>query len=412
MITPVAFWHTACPLLCVSVNHPSPPKGYRLDRRRETGGGVNPFAVLDLYSLGLDFLGPVEEGEVTMTATVLIVDADPSNCANWEALLLSQGCDVIAARSGEAALTLCPVLQPDLVLLNDFLPDIHGLEVCRRLKANPRNRLTPVVLVTATENASFAAKARTAGADDFWGLPPTPWEALSRVQSLLQLKTYIDEQAEFVIFSLTRSIEARDPYDGGHGARVSSNAVRFGKSLGLGQGDLETLRIGGLVHDIGKIVISDSILSKPGSLDSEETRIVEQHPIIGEQICAPLKSFRHVLPLIRNHHERMNGTGYPDGLRGEQIPLTVRILQIVDICDALTSNRSYRESLSLPRALIVLYEEANRGWLDEALLSHFASLMVGSESSVALGNRGRLRSLQGAKWSASASTAPMNRRRG
>ena len=103
-----------------------------------------------------------------------------------------------------------------------------------------------------------------------------------------------------------------------------------------------------MVHDIGKIGIPDAILSKPGPLDPEETRIVEQHPIIGEQICAPLKSFRHVLPLIRNHHERMDGTGYPDGLCGEQIPLTVRILQIVDICDALTSDRSYRQTLSLP----------------------------------------------------------------
>src|SRR5450759_708877 len=152
------------------------------------------------------------------------------------------------------------------------------------------------------------------------------WEALSRVQSLLQLKTYVDEQAESVIFSLAQSIEARDPFDGGHGARVSNNAVRFGKSLGLSQADLDTLRIGGLVHDIGKIGIPDAILSKPGPFNSEESRIVEQHPRFGEKICAPLKSFGNVLPLIRHHHERLNGTGYPDGLYGEQIPLTVRVL--------------------------------------------------------------------------------------
>jgi putative two-component system response regulator len=339
-----------------------------------------------------------------MTATVLVVDADPSNCADWEALLLSQGCDVIAARSGESALTICPNLQPDLVLLNDSLPDIHGLEVCRRLKADPRNRLTPVVLVTATDNAFFASKAREAGADDFWGLPPTAWEALSRVQSLLQLKTYIDEQAESVIYSLACTIEARDPFDGGHGARVSSHAVRFGKSLGLSQGDLETLRIGGLIHDIGKIGISDAILSKPGPLDSEETKIVQQHTIVGEQICAPLKTLRHVLPLIRHHHERMNGTGYPDGLQGEQIPLTVRILHIVDICDALTSDRSYRKILSLPNALAVLYEEADRGWLDEALVRQYASLVVGSESSAHLAHRERSRPSEGAKSSTNSSS--------
>jgi len=346
-----------------------------------------------------------------MTARVLVVDADPANCANWESLLLSQGCDVVAAHSGEAALAICPNLQPDLVLLNNFLPDIHGLEVCRRLKADPRNRLTPIVLVSPSNDAAFASSARAAGADDFWGLPTTPWEALSRVQSLLQLKTYIDEQAESVIYSLARSIEARDRFNGGHGARVSSNAVRFGKSLGLSQGDLETLKIGGLVHDIGKIVIPDAVLSKPGALDSEETAMVEQHPIIGEQICAPLKSFRHVLPLIRNHHERMNGTGYPDGLWGEQIPLTVRILQIVDISDALTSNRSYRQSLSLPRALMILYEEANRGWLDEALVSQYASLMVGAENSMILGSRGRLGSMDAANGVSNASIGSMSRRR-
>jgi putative two-component system response regulator len=346
-----------------------------------------------------------------MSAIVLVVDADPSNRANWEGVLVSQGCDMIAVRSGEAALALCPSLRPDLVLLNDVLLDIHGLEVCRRLKADPRNRLTPVVLITASQDPSFASSARAAGADDFWVHPPNPWESLSRVQSLLQLKTYIDEQAESVIFSLARSIEARDRFNGGHGARVSSNAVRFGKSLGLSQGDLDTLRIGGLVHDIGKIVIPDAVLCKPGALDAEETAIVEQHPIIGEQICAPLKSFRHILPLIRNHHERMNGTGYPDGLWGEQIPLTVRILQIVDICDALTSTRSYRQTLSVPRALIVLYEEANRGWLDESLLSQYASLMVGAETSVALGNRGRLQSLEAPERVASASIGSMNRKR-
>ncbi len=183
---------------------------------------------------------------------------------------------------------------------------------------------------------------------------------------------------------MAQSIEARDPFEGGHGARVSSNAVRFGKSLGLGHADLEILRIGGLVHDIGKIGVPDSILSKPGPLDEEEARVVERHTIVGEQICAPLKSFRHVLPLIRSHHERMNGTGYPDGLHGDQIPLMVRIIQIVDICDALTSDRAYRQTLSLPGAMVVLFEEAERGWLDESLVNQFASLVVGSDSLAAL----------------------------
>jgi putative two-component system response regulator len=224
------------------------------------------------------------------------------------------------------------------------------------------------------------------------------------------MKTYIDEQAESVLFSLARSIEARDPFDRAHCERVSNNAVRFGKSLGFSQNVLDALRIGGLVHDIGKIGIPDAILSKAGPLDPEESKIVREHPIIGEQICAPLKSLRHVLPLIRHHHERMDGSGYPDGLRGEQIPLIVRALQIVDICDALTSDRSYRQNLSLPRALTILYEEADRGWLDGSLVSQFASLVVGSEGSVALGNRRGLGSPEGTKWSESDPIGRFNRR--
>jgi putative two-component system response regulator len=248
-----------------------------------------------------------------------------------------------------------------------------------------------------------------AGADDIWGNTSSPWEALNRVQSLLQLKTYIDEQAQSVIFSLSQTIEGRDPFEGGHCARVSNNAVRFGKSLGLGQDDLEALKIGGLVHDIGKIGIPESILSKPGPLNAEETRVMEQHTILGEQICTPLKSLRHALPLIRSHHERMDGSGYPDGLKGNQIPLTVRILQIVDICDALTSDRAYRKIMSLPSALVVLYEEAERGWLDEELVTQFAPIAVGPEGSVALGNYGRFRSYQGPKWSETIPKRKVNR---
>ena len=344
-----------------------------------------------------------------MAVTVMVVNADPRSSADWKALLSDQGYDVIVARTGEAALSLCTSVRPDLVLLYDLLPDMHGLEVCRRLKADPRNRLTPVILHASAADGSDATSAVDAGAADFWGHAPSPWEALSRLHSLLQLKTYIDEQAESVLLSLTQSIEARDSFDGSHCARVSNNAVRFGKSLGLGRNDLEALRIGGLFHDIGKIGIPEAILSKAGPLDFEESKIMMEHPVVGEQICAPLKSLRHALPLIRHHHERLDGSGYPDGLHGDQIPLAVRALQIVDICDALTSDRSYRLNLPLPSALMVLYEEADRGWLDGELVSQFASLVVGSEGSIALGNRRGLGAPEMAKWGASNPARRLNR---
>ena len=344
-----------------------------------------------------------------MAVTVMVVNADPRSFADWKALLSDQGYDVIVARTGEAALSLCTSVRPDLVLLYDLLPDMHGLEVCRRLKADPRNRLTPVILHASAADRSDATSAVDAGAADFWGHAPSPWEALSRLHSLLQLKTYIDEQAESVLLSLTQSIEARDSFDGSHCARVSNNAVRFGKSLGLGRNDLEALRIGGLFHDIGKIGIPEAILSKAGPLDFEESKIMMEHPVVGEQICVPLKSLRHALPLIRHHHERLDGSGYPDGLHGDQIPLAVRALQIVDICDALTSDRSYRLNLPLPSALMVLYEEADRGWLDGELVSQFASLVVGSEGSIALGNRRGLGSPEMAKSGASHPARRLNR---
>jgi putative two-component system response regulator len=346
-----------------------------------------------------------------MAATILVVDSDPVNCATWETLLLDQRYEVFAARTGETALTVCSDLQPDLVLLSDLLPDIRGLEVCRRLKAQPRNCLTPVALLASECEVRCTSEAIEAGVDEFLGGPTMPWEALSRVHYLLQLKAYIDDRAKSEILSLAQSIDAADVFRGGHSARVSNTAVRLGKSLGLSRNDLEALRIGGLVHDIGKIGIPGAILSKPGPLNPDESEIIRGHPILGEQICAPLKSFRDVLPLVRSHHERMNGSGYPDGLCGDEISLIVRLLQIVDICDALTSDRSYRRALSLPRALVVLYEEADRGWLDEALVSQFALITVGARGMAAILNGGRLWSSEVMKRTESSSDKLQNLKR-
>ena len=201
------------------------------------------------------------------------------------------------------------------------------------------------------------------------------------------MNTNYNCQNESAISVIARYMDAPASYDGGHCARVSSCAVGFAKSLRLRKSEIEALRLGGLVHDIGKMAIPDSILFKPGPLDPEEVRIVKQHPVLGEQMCAQLKSLRHVLPMVRHHHERVNGSGYPDGLRGNAIPQTVRILQMVDIYDALTSDRPYRSNLSMPQALSVLYDEAGRGWLDRCLVSQFASFVTGADITPASGSR-------------------------
>ena len=175
--------------------------------------------------------------------------------------------------------------------------------------------------------------------------------------------------------SLARSIEAKDPYMDGHGDRLSQYAVSMGEALRLGSSHIRSLRIAGVLHDIGKVAIPDEILMKPGPLNASERAVVEQHPLIGEQICAPLKSFSAVLPVIRHHHERFDGTGYPDRLAGESIPLTARIVQVVDIYDALTTDRPYRQAMTKRDAFRVMRLEAARGWLDTNLLGKFERLV-------------------------------------
>jgi len=200
-------------------------------------------------------------------------------------------------------------------------------------------------------------------------------QGLTVVQPHSKPRNEADEQAENVLMSLARSIEARDPYMEGHGSRISEYAVSLGENLCLERVEIRALRHAGVLHDIGKVAIPDEILLKPGPLTSAERRIVEQHPLIGEQICAPLNSFGAVLPIIRHHHERFDGTGYPDRLAGEAIPLTARILQVVDIFDALTTDRPYRQAMTKTNAFDVLRLEAGRGWLDSQLLGTFERLV-------------------------------------
>lgn len=309
-----------------------------------------------------------------MPATILLVNADEPNSADWKTFLQGQGYEVFEARNGRAALEDCLRLQPDLVLLHASLPDISGFEVCRQLKADPLNRLTPVVLIMPFSGHPDLSCRRDASADDFWDKPASRWEVLNRVQSILQLKSCIEKQAEAVLLSLALSIESKDRMTAGHSERIAQYAAQLGDILGLSEEDLNVLRVASLVHDIGKIAVPDSILFKPDRLNSDEAVVIRRHPVVGESICAPMKSFRHVLPIIRHHHERMNGSGYPDGLEGESIPLLARILQIADIYDALTTDRPYRRALSPECAMAVLFQEAGGGLLDQELVTHFSHI--------------------------------------
>jgi len=217
-------------------------------------------------------------------------------------------------------------------------------------------------------------RGREAGAIDIWATPPSLWDALGRIQMLLRLKRYMDEQAKSAVFSLAQSVDSNHNLKNGHSEHLTAYVEQLGESLGFGEEDLQELRIASWLHDIGKIGVPESILLKPGPLDAEETRIVREHPVTGENMLKPLKSLRRILPVIRHHHEKMDGSGYPDGLRGEDIPLKARILQVADIYDALTTPRPYRGALPPEEALQILFSEAENGWLDPSVVLKFSRI--------------------------------------
>jgi putative two-component system response regulator len=245
------------------------------------------------------------------------------------------------------------------------------------LKSDGRTILIPVVLITSLQATEERITGIEAGADDFLSKPFNRQELLTRVRSLLKLKRHTDEleNAETVLFTLALSVEAKDPYTNGHCDRLARYSVALGRKLGLDEEYLKALHRGGILHDVGKIGIPDAILLKPGQLTSEERLVIQEHPAIGERICAPLKSLRLVLPIIRHHHERFDGSGYPDRLAGEAIPLMARVLQVVDLFDAFTTQRPYKPAYKLDHAFALMREETARGWWDARLVETFIALV-------------------------------------
>ncbi len=315
-----------------------------------------------------------------MAGKILVVDDDAANRELLEEFLVAEGLEVVTAPDGRSSLEAFARLEPDLVLLDVNMPFVDGFEVCRRLKSNPETRLTPVVLVTALSATDDRVRGIKVGADGFLSKPVDHSELLAHVRSLLSLKAYTNEleRAESVLFALARSIEGKDPYTEGHCERLSGYSARLGERIGLAEDQILALRRAGTVHDIGKVAVPDAILLKPGRLTPEEFRIMQEHPVVGERICAPLKSFRLVLPIIRHHHEKLNGSGYPDGLKGEDIPITARVLQIVDVYDALTTERPYKRAFSRAETLEMMEDEVKKGWWDPGIFQEFRQMPTGA----------------------------------
>ncbi|PLZ92096.1 two-component system response regulator [Fischerella muscicola CCMEE 5323] len=312
---------------------------------------------------------------------ILIVDDHAASRMTAVALLAMEGYEVIEADSGSTAVELVTQKQPDLILLDVMMPGLDGFEVCQLLKQNEHTRLIPIIFVTALNDRRSRIRGIEVGADDFLSKPFDRVELAARVKSLVRQKRLNEDldHAEQVLFSIARSIESRDPNTGDHCERLVKLGKAFGEYLNLSRNQIRDLMWGGYLHDIGKVGIPDSVLLKKGKLTPEEWNIMRQHVLIGEKICQPLRSMQGVIPIIRHHHERWDGSGYPDGLIRENIPYLAQVFQIIDIYDALTSERPYKLAFSPEEALAVMQEETAKGWRNPQLMQQFEEFIRNSK---------------------------------
>lgn len=320
----------------------------------------------------LEVQGNINELQNRSKSLVLVVDDDRALRKGMIFLLEKEGYLTIEAHNGIKALEMVASEEPDLVLLDLMMPELNGMHVCQRLKQNETTRLIPIIMITAVNNQDEKIKAIDAGADDFLNKPVNLAELRARTRSLLRMKHLNDllDKADTVIAAMANAIEAKDKYTEGHNDRVSKLAVMLAERAGLSIMEMEQVRMGGILHDIGKIGIPDKVLNKNGPLDDDEFLMITSHPGQGEKILRPLRSLKEVGTIVLHHHERFDGRGYPTGLAGEDIPLAARIVAIADSFDAMTTNRPYREALSLGKTVAELEQGAGVIW-DPELVNMF-----------------------------------------
>jgi putative two-component system response regulator len=309
--------------------------------------------------------------------SILVVDDSAMNATLLKEMLVSRGYPTVAVQNAAAAEAEIRREAPDLILLDVVMPGKSGYELCRELKADSKTRLIPIVMITGLSDREDRLQGIEAGADDFLTKPIYSEELFARVNSLLKLKEFTDEleTADSVLCTLGLSVEARDPYTEGHCERLARDAADLGRFLGVDEESIVALRRGGYLHDLGKIKVPDEILKKGSDLTPAEWEIMKQHPVTGEAICRPLRSLRLVLPIIRHHHEHSDGSGYPDGLRDGDIPLLPRILQVVDIYDALRTARPYKPALGHEQTALTMRAEAQSGLWDQELVAEFFRML-------------------------------------
>jgi putative two-component system response regulator len=309
---------------------------------------------------------------------VLIVEDDHLHLSLQVELLQNLLCQVTTTDSGYKALELVRRGDFDLVLLDKRLPDIDGDEVCHKIREDRNKHNLPVIMVTGFGTSESLRQSLSIGANDFIMKPYDPLELQSRVRAALEMKHLFDQldNAASVLFTLAKMVEARDPTTGEHCNRLVHTCRILGDVLNLTHGEREALRKGAILHDIGKIAIPDSVLLKPGALNDDEWRIMRRHAQIGADLCNRLNSVRDAVPIIRYHHERWDGSGYPDGLAGERIPMVARVFQYADIYDALSHDRIYSRAQPVDIIIDVIKEEVNSGWRDPEIGRVFINLLM------------------------------------
>ena len=318
---------------------------------------------------------------------VMVVDDEPMVAEVLRRLLVKEGYNVDVFGGAQEALEALPAVRPHLALLDVNMPGMTGIELCRRIKQDPAHRLTPVVLVTGQAQRDVRLEGLEAGADDFLAKPVDPQELLVRVRSLVRIKRYTDDldSAASIIIAMALLIEARDGNTEGHCHRMANYATALGRALNLSEEDLQALHRGGFLHDIGMLAIPDSVLRKSGPLNPDEFELMKSHTTVGDSLCGNLRSLEAVRPIIRHHHERYDGSGYPDGLVGDAIPLVAQIMGVVDVYDAVTTRRPYQGPHSAQESIAILRDQAARGWRRPDLVEAFAGLI----------DSGRLETFQG-----------------
>lgn len=309
-------------------------------------------------------------------ARILIVDDDPVVRETIRDSVAHLGYATREAGSAEEALQEITKQLPDLILLDVRMPGITGIDLCRQLKADQATHLVPIVLLTAQGELDMRVAGLEAGADDYFTKPVHLRELRARLRALIRLKRVVEEleQAENMITTLALTIEARDTYTAGHCVRLATFGVELGERLGLSDEELGALRLGGFLHDLGKITVPDAVLLKPGPLGADEWRLIREHPDVGDRLAAPMRTLGLVRPIIRHHHERMDGHGYPDKLVGEEIPFLARVMSVVDVYDALRTRRPYKAALDEAESLQLLYEGARTGQLDPGVVRVFIEI--------------------------------------